>query len=485
VTSFRVLGSVGAWSDERRLLLGGPQQVKLLAFLLLSANRATSADELIDAIWGAERDGAAKRLHMGVLRLRKALAPLDGPDGSRVRTVSGGYLLELGSGDLDAGVFTQRVRDGRRALEGGDPARASALLTGALGLWRGPPLAEVAFEDFAQAEIRRLEELRLVALETRIEADLQLGRDAELIAELDTLLVEQPTRERLAGQLMLALYRAGRQTQALDVYQRTRTHLAREVGLEPGPTLRRLQTQILEHASDLAPAQRAAARSPQSITTRPAPSRLQLCGRFGVELDGRRIEGLLPGHPSRVALAYLALNRLRPVPRDELASVLSGCPGSQGGDVALRRLLSRLRAILGETVLTGSSELSLVLDPETWIDYEAAHEAIHRAEADIARGRWDEAWWPTRIAHNVAHREFLPGAECQWVLQRRRDLQELKLRAYEAIVQVGLGIGGSELTSARRSAQAIVDGWPYRESGYCLLMRAFMATGDHAEGLLV
>ena len=199
--------------------------------------------------------GAAKRLQMGVFRLRKALAPLDGQDGPRLRTVSGGYLLSVGSGELDAEVFAERVRDGRRALEDGDPTRASELLAEALGLWRGPPLAEVAFEDFAQGEIRRLEELRLIALETRIDADLQLGRHAELIPELEGLLAEQPTRERLAGQLMTALYRTGRQADALEVHQRTRTHLAEQLGLEPGPVLKALQAQILEHAPALSAGQ--------------------------------------------------------------------------------------------------------------------------------------------------------------------------------------------------------------------------------------
>lgn len=226
MASFRVLGPVEAWADERRLTLGGRQQVKLLAFLLLSANRALSADAVIDAVWGSEREGAIKRLQMGVLRLRRSLSPLDGEDGSRLRTVSGGYLLSVGPGELDAEVFAERLRDGRRALEGGEPARASELLAEALGLWRGPPLAEVAFEDFAQAEIRQLEELRLIALETRIDADLELGRSADPVAELEALLAARPTRERLAGQLMTALYSVGRQAAALEVYQRTRAELA-------------------------------------------------------------------------------------------------------------------------------------------------------------------------------------------------------------------------------------------------------------------
>ena len=242
---FRVLGPIEAWADEHPLVLGGPQQVKLLAFLLLNANRAVSADTVIDAVWGAERDGAAKRLQMGVLRLRRALAPLDAETGSRLRTVSGGYLLDVRVDELDAEVFAARVREGRRALEEGDSAHARETLEHALGLWRGPALAEIAFEDFAQGEIHRLEELRLSALGTRIDADLYLGRHAELIPELEQVLADQPTRERTAGQLMTALYRAGRQADALDVYHRTRSRLAEDLGLEPGPALRTLQDQVL------------------------------------------------------------------------------------------------------------------------------------------------------------------------------------------------------------------------------------------------
>jgi predicted ATPase/DNA-binding SARP family transcriptional activator len=265
VTSFRVLGPVEAWKNELRLVLGGPQQVKLLAFLLLNANRALSADAVIDAVWGAKRDGAAQRLQMAVSRLRKTLAPLDGQDMPRLRTVSSGYLLSVRSDELDAEVFAQRVREGRRALDEGDCARASRLLVGALGLWRGPALAEVAYEDFAQSEIRRLEELRLVALESRIDADLELGRQTELIPELEGLLAEHPARERVAAQLMTALYRSGRQADALDVYRQTSELLRQKLGLEPSPRLRELERSILNHDATVEPPPRAAPAPPAKL----------------------------------------------------------------------------------------------------------------------------------------------------------------------------------------------------------------------------
>ena len=245
------MGPIEVWAAGRQIALGGGRQMKLLAFLLLNANRAVSADAVIDGVWGPERDGAAKRLQMGVMRLRRALSQLDGRDGPRVRTVHGGYLMAVEPGELDAAVFADLLGDGSRALAAGDPAGASELQRRALALWRGPALAEVAFEGFAQPEIRRLEELRLSALEGRIEADLQLGRHAELIGELEALLATNPTREGLAGQMMLALYRAGRQADALAVYNAIRRELAEQLGLEPGPALNDLQAEILRHAPTL------------------------------------------------------------------------------------------------------------------------------------------------------------------------------------------------------------------------------------------
>jgi predicted ATPase/DNA-binding SARP family transcriptional activator len=242
---------VEALAGERSLPLGGPRQISLLAFLLVYANRPVSRDALIDAVWGSERSGADKRLQMAIARLRKALEPQNNASGPALRTVGGGYLLSVESGELDSEVFAGRVGEGRRALEAGEFERAAALLGQALALWRGSPLAEVAFEDFAQGEIRRLEELRWAALEARVDSELALGRHSDLVGELEAWLAEQPGRERIAGQLMLALYRCGRQADALEVYRRHRAHLADELGLEPAPALRALQVEILEQAPSL------------------------------------------------------------------------------------------------------------------------------------------------------------------------------------------------------------------------------------------
>ena len=249
--SFRVLGSVEAWAGESRLALGGLRQVALLAFFLVNANRPVSSDELIEAVWGAERSGADKRLQMAIARLRKALAPFEAGGDPVLRTVSGGYLFSVTPGELDAAVFENAVGEGRRAFEAGEAEHAVDRLRQGLGLWRGPALAEVRFEDFARGEVRRLEELRQSAFETLIDAELRRGHHAAVITEIEGKLAGDPTREGLVGRLMLALYRTGRQADALAVYQRTRVHLDEELGLEPSEELKALQVQILDHAPSL------------------------------------------------------------------------------------------------------------------------------------------------------------------------------------------------------------------------------------------
>jgi DNA-binding SARP family transcriptional activator/tetratricopeptide (TPR) repeat protein len=251
---YAILGPVELRDGEHAVAIGGPRQVALLALLLLNANRAVSSDRLIEALWGDRGPaGAVKRLQVAIARLRRALDPEGLQAEPVLRTTAGGYLLALAPGELDADVFQARVEEGRRALESGDAQRARELLRDALDLWRGPPLAEVAYEEFAQAEIRRLEELRLAALEARIEADLESGEQAGLIGELETLVAAYPARERLAAQLMLTLYRSGRQGDALDVFARTRAYLSSELGLEPGPALQALQAKILAQSPALQP----------------------------------------------------------------------------------------------------------------------------------------------------------------------------------------------------------------------------------------
>lgn len=235
-----VLGPLVVRRDGRDEALGGPRQRALLAILLLRANETVSRDRLIDGLWGAQPPPTADHtLDTYVSRLRKLL----GDD--RLERRPPGYALRVEPGELDLDRFEDLLRSGREALARGEPAAAADALSAALALWRGPALADLQYEPFAQQAVEQLEERRLQAAEERVEADLALGRSAELVPELEALARDHPFRERLLGQLMLALYRAGRQAEALAAFEAGRRRLAEELGLEPGPSVRRLQEAIL------------------------------------------------------------------------------------------------------------------------------------------------------------------------------------------------------------------------------------------------
>jgi YVTN family beta-propeller protein len=251
---FRILGPLEVRDGERPIEIGGRKPRALLAVLLLHANEVVSTDVLIDELWGETPPAtAAKTLQAHVSRLRKTLGgDAESNSGGRVETRGQGYLLRVASGELDAEAFRTMLEASRGALADGDPESAADGIRDALALWRGRPLADFAYESFAQAEIARLDELRLAAKEEWIEAQLALGRHAELVPELKTLVSANPLRERLLGQLMLALYRSDRQAEALHAYEEGRRALAEELGLEPSERLRSLERRILEHDPGLA-----------------------------------------------------------------------------------------------------------------------------------------------------------------------------------------------------------------------------------------
>ena len=227
----------------------------LLAALLIRPNQVVSTDALIDALWGERPPpSAGGLLQVYVSQVRKVLSRE-----ARLVTRPPGYLIEVQSEELDSARFAQLLEQGREALGQGNHQLASATLAEALALWRGPALADFAFEHFAQSEAARLEELRLVALEARIQADLELGRHDELVPELRTLVAAEPRREHVRAQLMLALYRSGRQADALEVYREGRRVLVEELGIDPGAELQGLEQAILNQDPSLAA--RAPARS--------------------------------------------------------------------------------------------------------------------------------------------------------------------------------------------------------------------------------
>jgi DNA-binding SARP family transcriptional activator len=242
---FRILGPLEVIDGDRPLTLRGSRLRALLVLLLTSANEVVSAERLIDELWGEQPPRAAgNAIQYHVSQLRKALGEVN-----LIETREPGYRVRVAPDQLDLLRFEQLVADAQNE----PPEHAARTLREALGLWRGPALADLVHEPFAQAEIRRLEELRLVVTERRIDADLALGRRAELVGELEALTRQHPYREALRAQHMLALYGAGRQAEALNVYRETRRLLIEELGIEPGPAIQRLEQAILRQDAELIP----------------------------------------------------------------------------------------------------------------------------------------------------------------------------------------------------------------------------------------
>jgi DNA-binding SARP family transcriptional activator len=260
---FRILGPLEVWDGGSEVSVGGRKPRALLAVLLLHANEVVPADQLIDELWGEDSpERAADALRVNVSRLRKAL-PQD-----VLTTRSPGYVVRVETNELDLHRFERLVDKGRSLLARGLAADASERLREALSLWRGTALADFSYESFAQAAIGRLEEIRVAAVELRIESDLALGRHGELVAELHALAAEHPLRERLRMFLITALYRSGRQAEALEAYQAARRALVGELGIEPSTELQELERAILRQD----PALDVDASAPPSVRESPERS---------------------------------------------------------------------------------------------------------------------------------------------------------------------------------------------------------------------
>jgi DNA-binding SARP family transcriptional activator len=263
---FRILGPLEVRGPGGPVELGGEKPRVVLAVLLLHPNERVSTDRIVTALWGEKVPGDPQRtVQVHVSRLRKALG-----DPDRIRTSGGGYAIQIAPGELDLERFGVLLEEGRGELARGKSEHAATVLREALSMWRGAPLEELPFDAGSEVELAQLDERRLTALELRIDADLASGQDGELIAELQQLVLAHPTRERLTAQLMLAMYRAGRQTEALDAYQETRRVLVEDYGVEPGPDLSELQAAVLRQDESL-DFQPPLADLPQELDTAFAP----------------------------------------------------------------------------------------------------------------------------------------------------------------------------------------------------------------------
>jgi predicted ATPase/DNA-binding SARP family transcriptional activator len=310
-TEFRILGPVEAVLDGRPVALGGPKQRALLALLLLRANETVSREALVDALWGAEPPrSAVQSLQVYIHGLRQALGP------TRIETRGTGYRLPVEEGELDLARFTQLVRDGAGALQGGDAGHAAERLSAALELWRGPALADLGREHIATAEAPQLDERRLQAQELLNDAELARGRHDVLVPQLEQLIAAEPFRERFRIQHALALYRSGRQKDALEAYRAARDVFVEELGVDPSPELQELERAILRQDPALAAPERAA----PPLLKLPAPP-TSLVGR-GLEVasvtallrtEGVRLLTLTgPGGTGKTRLALAVAAELGP-----------------------------------------------------------------------------------------------------------------------------------------------------------------------------
>jgi DNA-binding SARP family transcriptional activator/tetratricopeptide (TPR) repeat protein len=330
---YRILGPLEVSADGRAVEIGGLKQRALLAILLLRANQSVPRDVLVRELWGEQPPaGARHSLEVCVSRLRKTLdAAAAGPV---LVTRPGAYRLQVADGQLDVTRFERLVADGRRALGANAPEQAAASFRGALALWRGQPLADLSDEPFAHAEIARLEELRLGAIEDRNESELALGHHADIVSELQALVALHPLRERPHEQLMIALYRSGRQAEALGVYRAARRNLVEDLGLEPGRALQRLEHAILRHDASLDLPDRGGAGQA------PAPAQ----GEVLPSLIGADRRKPLVAGPVRVLFEAAARGR---APAAEVLAARDGAPPGASAAAATRTLPRDIASFTG------------------------------------------------------------------------------------------------------------------------------------------
>jgi DNA-binding SARP family transcriptional activator len=366
----RVLGPLEVRDGERVLSLGGPRTRSLMAALVLHGGEAVSVERLCDDLWGdAPPPTAVHTVQVLVSRLRQALGPAGA---ALIATRPPGYAFDPSAATLDLARFEALLGEGRRALADGRAQSAAATLREALALWRGAPLADVADAPFVSLTVRRLLELRLAALEERVEADLACGRHVEVAAEIEALVAGEPLRERLRAHLMLALYRCGRQADALEAYQQGRRLLARELGLEPSPMLRRLERAILRHDPALQPAV-----PPPAAAPRPAATALVLAPDSAISLErlATLATPLAEGGVHELVLAWLvpdaarlsdairlANEQRRALAAEGVAARAAAFTSRQlGRDLA--RLASEQDAVLVLVPVPGSDPLPAALRP--------------------------------------------------------------------------------------------------------------------------
>jgi DNA-binding SARP family transcriptional activator/streptogramin lyase len=373
---FRVLGPVEVLTANVPIAMPAGRQRALLALLLIHRDASVSTDRIVEELWpSGAPPTAAKIVRNHISELRKALA--DGGAGVTIATEARGYRLRVEPSRIDARRFEDLVAEGRRLRETGKTDRAAQALEEALSLWHGAPFENLADEAFVRGEAARLEELRLTCLEERIDADLELGRHAEVIPELEALVRQEPLRERLRELLMLALYRAGRQAEALAAYRDVRRGLRDELGLDPGRGLQELERAILAQDRSLDPPARRQAvamrRRGGVLVVLGALARAAAAGGLALALDDRgAAKGLTGLSPNSIGAIDPATGRIvAQVPLGAAAAHLAASSDTLWALSTTERTLYRVDA--GRRELTGSGRLDGVvadvaaIDDEVWV----------------------------------------------------------------------------------------------------------------------
>jgi DNA-binding SARP family transcriptional activator len=427
MTDFRLLGPLEVRVDGRPLDLPRGKPRALLARMLLDAGRVVAVETLVESIWERPPPSAHKVLQAYVSQLRKALgAP-------RIETRPPGYLLRASRDEHDLGRF-ERLAEAARAT--GDPARRAQLLGDALALWRGPGLVEFRLEPFARAAVRRLAELRLGALEARIEAELELGRHERLVAELEALVAQEPLREQLRRQLMVALYRSGRQAEALECYREGRRILVEELGLEPSTELQEVERAILRHDPVLDEPRRRRARARGCVICLGAGLRDLVAPLAG---EGRELLLVdLAAEPAELGARSVALARAREELKERGVEVRTVCFTSAEPAADLVRLAAEQEAELlavGETLaaealetLVASVPCDVAIAPRPDLAFEATAPVL------VPFGGGREEWAALELGAWLARAHGLPlrllGAEAS---DDRRDASRMLASASLAL----------------------------------------------------
>jgi DNA-binding SARP family transcriptional activator/tetratricopeptide (TPR) repeat protein len=466
---FLLLGPLEVRDRDRTVPIVGARQRGLLGVLLLHANEVVSTDRLIEDVWrGEPPDTADNALQRHVSRLRHVLQPADG-DGELLLTRAPGYMLRISPDALDLERFRRLVDEARHARNT-DAAAAAALLRQALALWRGQPLADFAFEPFAQVEVARLEELHIAALEDLIDAELAAGANDAVLAETQALVAKHPLRERLRCHLMLALYRSGRQADALRVYREGRATLVEELGIEPGPELRALEKAIL-------------VQDPSLILSRPAAPQRTARRAGGLALGDRAVCPLLVGRSRLFSDLVSVLGRARE--GDGRVALLAGDAGA--GKTRLARELADHATASGMTVLAGAcSEIDLS------VPYLPFVEAISGglAEADLDQLR--AVLGPAAAELGELFPQLAAGTAVAAAPARQ---EQAKLRLFEAMVSLllalatdaGLLLVLDDMQWAERSTLELAEylARRLRSSRTLLLLTVRTAEVDRSHALMV